>query len=284
MATQTSFTAEPTKGLPGQLATCSWNELDSCRVDASAPVPPGVLVMRTANGDRAADVPPAVAADADAIKTNIGSTAGTQNFTTSDFNGAIGAGRISPPAKIDLVLSSHADWDATSATLSGIDENGLPVSETLSIPNGGNATVTSSNYYSRVTALSIPAQSGTGGTATLGTSASVTLDGSDVLGMSVHTHKALLDPSGTDNENYEDEDDMPVLRAGLMYADVENTYYAGEVALVRVVAGAAEQRGALRARDTDGGDCVPCRRIIFRSSGTSTERALVEIVAAARQR
>ena len=71
-----------------------------------------------------------------------------QALTTSDFNGAIGAGRIFPPAKIELVLSSHADWDATSATLTGLDENGLPVSETLTIPNGGNATVTSSNHYS----------------------------------------------------------------------------------------------------------------------------------------
>ena len=275
----TGYTSSPSKAYPGLLADDGPHDIGSVSVDAATPVPPGVLIMRTTGGDYAADVPPALpAADPDSIKTNIGSTAGVQNLGPGDFNGVIGAGKILPAAKATLTLSNHTDWDATNATLTGLDENGLPVSETLAIPNNGNVTLTSVNYYSRVTALSIPAQAGVGGTGTLGTAAAITLDGGDVMGISLREHHARVTPSETDNELWDDGVEMPVLRHGRVYVRMENAFRAMECPLVRVVAGVGEQRGAFRGSgDTDAGDCVPFRRARCLNSGGAGEYAVMDL-------
>lgn len=276
---QTSVTSAPARAVAGQLADVGPNDIISARVDASAGIAPGLLVLRTSGGDAAAGFPSSIAADADAIKTNIGSTAGVQSFTTVDFNGVIGDDRITPPAKIDLVLSSHTDWDATNATLTGLDENGLPVSETLAIPNGGNATVTSVNYYSFVTALSMPAQTGTGGTATLGVSASRTLGGGDVLGVSVLDASKTLETSlsSSNNEVFENDTVMPVLRKGRICVVVETAFKAGDCPLVRFVATGAEQLGAFRTGTTDSGDAIEWRAARLLNSGSAAGIGVLDV-------
>lgn len=275
----TGYTSAPAKAYPGLLADDGPHDIGSVSVDAATAVPPGVLVMRTSGGDYAGDVPPAaVVADVDAIKTNIASSLALQSLATGDFNGVIGAGRISPPAKIQLVLNNNANWDATVATLSGLDENGIPVSESLTIPDTGNTTLTSTRFYSRVTGLAIPAQSGVGGSATLGTSASVTLDGGDVLGVSLREHHARAVPSETDNELWDDGAEMPVLRHGRVYVKMENAFRAGECPLVRTTAGVGEQRGAFRGTgDSDSGDAIPFRRARCLNSGAANEYAVLDV-------
>lgn len=275
----TGYTSSPSKAYPGLLADDGPHDIGSVSVDASTPVPPGVLIMRTANGDYAADVPPALpAADPDSIKTNIASSGSQQVLGTGDFNGAIGAGKILPAAKVTLTLSNHANWLATTAVLTGLDENGLPVSENLSIPANGNTTLTSTRYYSRVTGLTIPAQGGTSGTATLGTAASITLDGGDVLGVSLREHHARVTPSESDNELWDDGVEMPVLRHGRVYVRMENAFRAMECPMVRVVAGVGEQRGSFRGLgDSDAGDCVPFRRARCLNSGSAGEYAVLDV-------
>ncbi len=274
---QTTYSSTPAVAYPGMAADSGVNDNLSAVVEESGGIKPGLLVVRGVGGDRTARLPPAVVADADSIKTNIGSTAGVQSFTTSDFNGVIGAGLISPPAKIDLVLSSHADWDATNATLVYEDEHGVRQTETLAIPNGGNATVTSSGYASRVISLSIPAQSSTGGTATLGTSATRTLGGGDVLGVSLHSQKGLVTPGQTDNEKYEDDDVMPYTRNGRIYVTVENAFAAGDRPLVRCIATGAEQLGAFRVGDSDSGDCFPVPGLRLMNSGAAGALGVLEV-------
>lgn len=277
---QTTVTSSPAVAVAGMLADTGPNDIISTRVDAAAGIAPGLFVFRTDNGDLAAGFPSSIAQDVDAIKTNIASAAAPQALTTADFNGAIGDDRIFPPAKIELVLSSSTDWDATSATLTGLDENGLPVSETLSIPNNGNATVTSSNYYSYVTALSIPAQTGAGGTATLGVSATRTLDGRDCLGVSVIDASKTLESSlsSSNNEVFEDETVMPVLKKGRIRVDVETAWKAGDCPLVRLVATGAEKLGATRAGSTDSGDALPFRRARFADSGSAAGVGTLELL------
>jgi len=276
---QTSVTSAPARASAGQLADSGPNDIISARVDAAAGIAPGLCVLRTTSGDATAGFPTDISADVDAIKTNIGSTAGVQSFTVADFNGAIGDDRIFPPAKVTLVLSSHADWDATNATLTGLDENGLPVSETIAIPNGGNATVTSSNYYSFVTALSIPAQSGTGGTATVGVSASRTLGGGDVLGVSVLDSSKTLESSlsSSNNEVYENDTVMPVLRKGRICVVVETAFSAGACPLVRFVAAGAEQLGGFRTGTTDSGDAIEWRAARFVNSGSAAGIGVLDV-------
>lgn len=116
--------------------------------------------------------------DVDAIVATGASTADTQTLTGASLDGATGNAVMAVPRYITLTFSSHADWDATTATLTGLDGNGNAQSESIAIPNGGNATATSTKRYLRVTSLAIPAQSGTGGTFTAGVSAPVTAVGS----------------------------------------------------------------------------------------------------------
>jgi hypothetical protein len=69
------------------------------------------------------------------------------------------------------VLSAHADWDVSDITVTGKDAGGATITETFAVPNGGDATVTGSKLFARVTSVEVPIQSGTGGTFTLGTRA-----------------------------------------------------------------------------------------------------------------
>jgi hypothetical protein len=276
---QTTVTSAPARAVAGQLADSGPTDIISARVDAAAGIAPGLAVFRTTSGDATAGFPTSIAQDVDAIKTTFGSTAGIQSFTIADFNGAIGDDRIFPPAKIELVLSSHADWDATSATLTGLDENGLPVSETLAIPNGGNATVTSSNHYSFVKTLTVPAQSGVGGSATLGVSATRTLGGGDVLGVSVIDASKTLESSlsSSNNEVYEDDTVMPVLRKGRICVVCETAFTAGSCPLVRLVAAGAEQLGGFRTGTTDSGDAIEWRAARFMNSGSAAGIGVLEV-------
>lgn len=115
--------------------------------------------------------------DVDAIVATGASALTGQTLTGATLDGAIGDDVMAEPRFVTLVLSSHADWDATTAVLYGVDGNGNAISENLTIPNGGNTTVTSTKRYLRVTSIVIPAQSGTGGTFTVGLRAIVAADG-----------------------------------------------------------------------------------------------------------
>lgn len=273
---QTTYTSEPAVAFPGMPADSGFKDDISTIVEETGGIEPGLVVVRGTGGDNTARLPPATAADLDSIKTNIASTAGVQNFTVADFNGAIGDDRIYPPAKISLVLSSHADWNATNATIVYEDQDGVRQTETLAIPDNGNATVTTTGYASRVISLSIPAQAGAGGTATLGTSASVTIGGADVLGVSIRTHHARRDSGVADTEVYEDETTMPVRRKGRVWVTVENAFEAGDRVFVRTVAGVGEQLGALRT-DTDAGDAVPWTGGRLMSSGSAGDLGILEV-------
>ena len=124
-------------------------------------------------------------ADADAIVTSLASTTGEQELDGAELNGAVGARAMNPPRAITLTLSSHADWDATTAYVDGLDVAGNAILDSFAIPNGGNATVagTLGLHFAKVTQVTIPAASGTGGTVTVGTRAPVTasVSGSNVV-------------------------------------------------------------------------------------------------------
>lgn len=110
-------------------------------------------------------------ADVDAILSGGASSTSLQTLSGASLNGVLGYRALSPSRRITLVLSSHADWDASTATITGKDANGTTITETLSIPNGGNTTLTTTKLFARVTSVAIPIQSGTGGTFTVGVAA-----------------------------------------------------------------------------------------------------------------
>jgi len=116
----------------------------------------------------------AALADVDAIIATGASSASSQTLSGADLDGATGYRALSPSRRLTLTFSSHADWDATTATATGKDIDGNTITETFAIPNGGNATVAGSKLFARVTSVTIPAQSGTGGTFTMGVRAPIT--------------------------------------------------------------------------------------------------------------
>lgn len=116
--------------------------------------------------------------DVDAIVATGASSASSQTLAGASLDGASGSASLGQPRNITFTFSAHANWDATTATLNGLDGNGAAQTESISIPNGGDATVTSTKKYLQVTSIVIPAQSGTSGTFTVGTRAPVTAVGS----------------------------------------------------------------------------------------------------------
>jgi hypothetical protein len=267
---QLRYSDSPAIGLPGGKVDAGRDDnVKSFIADCDANgIPPGVFVVR-GDGDDDAKLPSVPTADPDAIIATIGSTTGIQSLSGASLDGVIGGGRISPPRQISLVLSSHANWDATNATLSGEDENGVAITETLAIPDGGNTTVTSTKYFSRVTSLGIPAQAGTSGTATLGTAAGFTIDTNEVLGIVVR--ETSREPG-----NYVDADPLPVATKGRFFATVEDAHESGDPVYVRFVAGVGEQLGAVRS-SPDSTDCVRFTRAAIRSSGAAGALAAIEI-------
>lgn len=112
--------------------------------------------------------------DADAIiASGAASAATSQVLDSGDFNGVLGAGSSSPARNLTFTFSSSADWDATTLVVEG-RRNGRVVTESIAIPNGGNATVTGTKLFDldaaslAETTFAIPAQSGAGGTLTVG--------------------------------------------------------------------------------------------------------------------
>lgn len=128
--------------------------------------------------------------DADAIIATGASSASTQTLTGAALNGVVGGASMAVPRMLSFAFSSHADWDATTITVTGRDVDGATITETFSVPNGGNAMVNGTKHFKRVVSVAIPAQSGTGGTFTMGTRAPVTADGSST------THVACTSVAG----------------------------------------------------------------------------------------
>lgn len=109
------------------------------------------------------------ASAASILATGGASTAGVQTISGTALNGSIGGGAMSPPRKVSLTFSAHANWDATTAVVHGLDADGNVITENFAIPNGGDDTVNGSKFFAKVTSIVIPAQSGTAGTFTAGT-------------------------------------------------------------------------------------------------------------------
>jgi hypothetical protein len=111
---------------------------------------------------------------ANAIVATGASSGSSQTITGAALDGTVGWRTMATARHITLTLSADAHWDATTATLNGRDVDGNAISESLSIPNNGGVTLTSTKRFRTVTSLVIPAQSGTNGTFTVGVAAPLT--------------------------------------------------------------------------------------------------------------
>lgn len=219
---------------------------------------------------------PSQDADVDAFKTNVASSASLQTISGTGWNGVVGTAKMYPERLVTLVLSNHADWDATNATLRGY-LNGVLQSETLAIPNGGNATVTSTKRYDQILDLAIPAQSGTGGTATVGVAAldaSVTL--ADFEGFAIYDPALVPNvvPSQDQTNEYHDKDTASILYKGALWVITEDAVSTGGTVHVRI--SGSGNVGAVRS-DTDGGAAIAITGARFGSDASAAGLVKVEL-------
>lgn len=260
---QTTYDFAPAAGLPGMRRRFHPGAFATTLIAFTTLTPGRIYFKGPASGNSAGEVGPIEpAADVDAILATGGaSTAGTQSLTGGSLNGVIGVTEIFPPRNITLTFNSHADWDATNATITGTDENGVETTDTLAIPNGGNATVTGTVKFRFVTAIGIPAQSGTNGTFTAGVGS--------LLGAVDHLVAGIVERDVTRTSlTFADGDLVPIGREGEYFVTSETAVKEGDPVWVRVVAGVGESLGAVRATP-DSNDCVRIKNARFTTTNSA---------------
>lgn len=269
MTVQTTYGAAPAIGYAGQFADTGDRDVRS--VTAEAVLTPGLVVLRGTSTKAEGKHPSAAdAADPDGIIATIASAATAQTLSGASLDGVIGGNDMLPPRNVVLVLSSHANWDLSIARVTGTDHEGNVITEELVIPDAGNATVTGVKHFRSVTSLYIPAQSGTSGTATLGTGSSLGPIGSEVV------HGIALYDASREPEAYPVDYVVPVLRRGRVYVQAEAAVDVGAPVYVRFVVTGDEQLGGLRGAP-DANDCALLKGARWASKTTGAGLAVVEL-------
>lgn len=268
MPVQSSVGTAAQTAVAGQVDT-SFSPLDIRSKVSAAILTAGLLACFTAGASTVRHLAPD-AADPDAFATAsaVISSASPQTIASTSFDGATGATAMRQARNVTLTLSSSADWDATTAIVYGLDENGAPDSESLAIPNGGNATVSGLKLFSSVTSLYIPAQSGTGGTATLGFGSVLgPIDGAAAGVVPFETSRSSL--------AFASGEVCPVVRVGRVWVTSETAVTEGGRVYVRGVISGDEVLGAFRATP-DANDCALLRGARWASTN-SAGLSLLEI-------
>jgi hypothetical protein len=252
--TQTTYNNEPALGRDGQTADCGFdNRIDSFLAEGVLTF--GLLVQAGTDPDRQVKPMAALpAADVDSIiETAVNTAASELIISGADFDSAVyGAGAIVPCQRVTVALSSHADFDLTTGEIHGEGPNGDPIVEQLAIPDGGNVTLTTVNVFRRVDKIVIPAQSGTGGEITAGTTGSddeIVLSRKDFPG--VVKYAPGLEPESS-TEDIGDEDPVDVQTRGTVWVTVEEAVAKGDGAWVRVVESSPDVRGQFRGSYATG--------------------------------
>ena len=260
MTIQTTYAFDRAIGYPGGIADSGPRDVKS--VVAAVIIAAGLLVVQGAT--RAKGYLPTTpdVADVDAIIATGASTAGVQNVSGASLDGVVGQGEMAPARNLVLVLSSHANWDLSVATVTGVDSDGKVISEDFPIPDAGNVTVTGTKHFAKVTNLRIPAQSGTAGTYTLGTGSSL----GPINGRFVHG-VALYDAS-REPEAYPVNYVVPCVRKGRVFVTSETSYSDGDPVFVRFVATGDEVAGQFR-NAADSTDCALLEGARFRGTGSA---------------
>lgn len=210
----------------------------------------------------AANVSAAYVADVDAIQTNLASAAAVQNVGGTALNGVIGSGWTFPAKQVTITCDASGDWDATNVLVSGEDQDGNPQTDTIAIAT--STTGTSAKFFSRVTSYVVPAQTGAGGTATVGYAADA---GGSVQWGTLFEHDGVAVYDDTLEEDsagagYPSTYSVPCLIEGEIDMISEVTTVKGAQVFVRIVTGGAEVAGRVRM-DDDGGDAVPVAGMFF---------------------
>jgi len=265
---------QTTYGLNAQIAVAG--QIDSTfesrniisRVAAVALVV-GLMACYTAGASTVRHLSAPAASPTAFLATGGASSGSLQTISGAALNGATGTGTLRQARTVTVTLSSHADWDASTAVLTGKGVNGETVVENLTIPNGGNATLTTVGLYTSVTSLVIPAQSGTGGTFTIGTGAALGPINACVAGVVPFTPAAssLTPAAGTV---------VNLVRQGRVSVLSEDAVTEGGPVYVRMTAGDGESVGAFRGTP-DSTNCALLQGARWASTTSAAGLAVLEL-------
>lgn len=225
---------------------------------------------------------PGIGADADAILATGTSATGTD--TTMD--GAYGSTELQPPRIVTVTFDASTDWDATTGVLTGYNHAGQLVSENIAIAT--STAPSSVNRYTRVVSFQKPAQTGTGGTYTIGVAAYSALAAADFKGVAVRqpikttiataglfNYPGMLGQSTT-TADYVDGEEVPVLSMGGIWVYAEEAIADGDPVYCRIASGAGGSvLGAFR-NDADTASCVAIPGAYFKRDSTASGPAWAE--------
>ena len=237
---------------------------------AAAALTPGLLALFVATLSTVrAPVSGDSAADADAIIATGGSTAGVQTLTTTSLDGVIGDDLMRVARNLTFTFSSSTDWDATTITVVGKGAGGEYLTETFAVPNNGNQTVTGNALFSQVDSVSVPAQTGTGGTFTMGVGSKLgPIDAAAAGVVALENTRAAA--------AYALGEVAPIVRQGRVRVTSETAVTEGGDAYVRLVASGDEVYGAFRATP-DSTDCARLVRAKWAQTTAAAGAALLDI-------
>jgi hypothetical protein len=293
MSVQNSYTERRPEALIGQLAE-NGSDRSGKAFLARGQVKAGHGVFRAAVTGKTGVYPtqigeayhqpsPAAAADVDAFLTATATDDVALDITT--FNGASAGATLYPPRKLTVTLNTDTDWDASECTITYVNDKGVTVEETLTVPNGGNATLTTTGYASQApTRFQLDAQTADGGSFTIGTAALAALDINAFVGVAMReVIKETLSSSDlyrragsavTDTADFVDGESFTALNRGAIWVQCEEAVQDMDPVYVRISASGAEVLGTFR-NDADGGDCVQVTGARFMRSTTGAGPAWV---------
>lgn len=245
MTFQTSYSTDPAVGKAGMLAdyTEPHNRVSGV---AETSIGVGLGVIRGTAGKQLKNVAAVTTSATSILASGGASAASPQTISGATLNGTLGNGaRIVPAQQVSLVLSSHANWSATTAVVVGEDADGSPITANLAIPSGGNATVTTTRAFGRVTSIYIPTQGGTSGTFTVGTTvAAPEYSRSDLLGVAEYQSAHMpYDTTTYAGGEYAIGEDVPVISRGRVWVKTEAACLRGDKVYVRITTSGADTVG-----------------------------------------
>jgi hypothetical protein len=278
MTVQTTQRTLEGLGLPG---TPIGDVIDNETRVAEVAMRPGDIAFRGSNaasgGQGCKKVTATASADPDGFMTAsvLISTTSDQTFVASQFDGALGtSGVLNPARNVVLVLANDADWDATTAIVTGENTDGDIVTESLAIPNGGSATVTGVQVFSKIRSLFIPAQSGTA-TGTFGTGSVIgEFSGTQCIGIVQINPNHMPSSASAEFAQY---DLVTIIKKGAVRVEVEAAVTDGGAVYVRQHADGSEVVGAIRG-DADGTDAIAVEGMRFRGNSDSRDGVITAVI------
>jgi len=197
--------------------------------------------------------------------------------TITSFGGTFGSVDIQPPRQVTITFDGSTDWDPTSGSITYVDSEGAVRTQTLAVAT--SAALTTTFAAKRVVSITLPAQTGAGGTFTVGTVALAALTAAEFDGVAIRQLFKRTISSGslyglpgmlgvTGTADYVDGDSVSVLTTGGIWVYSEAGVQDGSSVYVRTAAnGGLTQLGAFAPAAGTGLTLVPGARFVRNSSG-----------------